>query len=47
MAKIVCDEPFKLEAGKAFMLGIILPYYKVDDDNTTDVRNGGFGSTGM
>ena len=47
MAKIVCDEPFKLEAGKAFMQGIILPYYKVDDDNITEVRNGGFGSTGM
>ena len=47
MAKITCDEPFTLDMGKAFMQGIILPYYKVDDDNTTDVRNGGFGSTGM
>ena len=47
MAKIACEEPFTLEAGKGMMQGIILPYYKVDDDNTTEVRNGGFGSTGM
>ena len=47
MAKIVCDEPFTLAMGKAFIQGIILPYYKVDDDNTNEVRNGGFGSTGM
>ena len=47
MAKITCDEPFALDMGKAFMQGIILPYYKVDDDNTNEVRNGGFGSTGM
>lgn len=47
MAKITCDEPFTLDMGKAFMQGIILPYYKVDDDNTNEVRNGGFGSTGM
>ena len=31
--------------GEAICQGIILPYYKVDDDNSHEVRNGGFGST--
>ena len=47
MCKIECKYNFTLEQGKALMQGIILPYYKVDDDNSDEVRNGGFGSTGM
>nr|CAI9751353.1 dUTPase [uncultured phage]CAI9752239.1 dUTPase [uncultured phage] len=35
-----------IKKGEAMFQGIILPYYKVDDDNTVEeVRNGGFGST--
>ena len=37
--------PFKIEQGQAFVQGIILPYFKVDEDNVTETRTGGFGST--
>ena len=47
MARVVCDEPFTLEKGKALMQGVILQYFKVDDDNVSRERDGGFGSTGM
>ena len=47
MAKFTCEEPFTLEQGVAMMQGIILPFYKVEDDNVDKERNGGFGSTGM
>ena len=32
--------------GEAFMQGIILPYFKTDDDDADGERTGGFGSTG-
>lgn len=35
----------QLRAGEAFMQGIILQYFTVDDDNTTAERVGGLGST--
>lgn len=38
-------ETLKIKQGDAICQGIILPYYKVDDDNSTNVRKGGFGST--
>lgn len=47
MCKVNCDEHFILEKGKGLMQGIILPYFKVEDDESEVVRNGGFGSTGM
>lgn len=47
MCKVNCDEHFSLEKGKGLMQGIILPYFKVEDDESEVVRNGGFGSTGM
>ena len=34
-----------VNVGDAICQGIILPYFKVDDDNVTTERNGGFGST--
>ena len=34
-----------IKKGEAICQGIILPYFKVDDDNATESRNGGFGST--
>jgi dUTP pyrophosphatase len=39
------DKVIELEAGDAFMQAIFLPYGLTDDDDVTDVRNGGFGST--
>lgn len=50
MAKLCNDnyehKTFELEAGKAFMQGIILPFYTTDDDNAPVVRRiGGFGSS--
>jgi dUTP pyrophosphatase len=36
---------FLIRQGEAFAQGIIQQYFKVDDDDTTDIRNGGFGST--
>lgn len=47
MAKITCDEPFKLAAGDRFMQGIILNYNCVSNDTPMNTkRTGGFGSTG-
>lgn len=34
-----------IKAGEAFAQGIIMQYFKTDDDYTDGVRNGGFGST--
>lgn len=35
----------KIEQGQAFMQGIFIPYGITCDDNPTQIRNGGFGST--
>lgn len=35
-----------VDYGDAFCQGIIQQFFKVDDDDTTEERNGGFGSTG-
>lgn len=35
----------KIRQGEAICQGIIMPYFKVEDDDTTETRNGGFGST--
>ena len=35
-----------IRQGDAFCQGIIQQFFKVDDDDTTEERNGGFGSTG-
>lgn len=47
MIKMTGEKPFEVEAGKAFCQGIILPYFVIDGDNVNNVRNGGFGSTGV
>ncbi len=39
------NEVLHLKAGDAFCQGIIMQYFKVDDDNVETCRNGGFGST--
>lgn len=35
----------KIKEGEAYMQGIFVRYLKTDDDNTTEVRSGGIGST--
>lgn len=47
MVKLTGEKQFSIEEGKAFCQGIIIPYLTVDYDNTTAIRNGGFGSTGV
>lgn len=37
----VCE----IQAGHAIMQGIVIPYLKMDDDDVTEERNGGIGST--
>ena len=48
-SKVTCDtksvKTLRLSAGDAFMQGIFLPYGLTEDDDTADIRNGGFGST--
>lgn len=39
------QRPIKIFAGDAICQGIICPFYKTEDDNTEEQRNGGFGST--
>ena len=49
-AKITNDgkegKKLELNAGDRFMQGVILPYFKTDDDDVRTPRNGGHGSTG-
>lgn len=39
------DKTLKVDAGNGFMQGIFIEYGITIDDDTTDIRNGGFGST--
>ena len=46
MAKVYAETDVRVEQGKAFMQGIIVPYLTVDNDKSKEIkRNGGFGST--
>lgn len=45
MAFVEAREECFVDAGKAFMQGVIVPYTVVADDAATGVRNGGFGSS--
>jgi len=40
------DTPLSLKKGDRVVQGIITKYYLTDDDNQTELRHGGFGSTG-
>ena len=44
---IAKGESVTIKAGEAFCQGIIIHYDTVENDNTTKVRNGGFGSTSI
>lgn len=46
MACVSTDKECYLSAGDRFMQGIIVPYYRCGE-NSSNVRNGGFGSTGV
>lgn len=39
------NKPWTVEKCEAFCQGIIVPYYKTDDDSSKEIRKGGFGST--
>lgn len=39
------DKPLHIERGNAFAQGIFVHYLLTEDDDTTDLRNGGLGST--
>lgn len=45
MAQVHVRADMKIESGQAFMQGIILPYYTVEEDTVDNERVGGFGST--
>ncbi len=45
MLKITAKENVHIKSGDGMMQGIIVPFIKVDNDFSNDVRNGGFGST--
>lgn len=40
------NPPVEIRAGQAICQGVILPFGTTDDDETTEARNGGLGSTG-
>lgn len=46
MAKVSVSSKLSLEAGKAFMQGVFLPFGITIDDMADGERRGGFGSTG-
>lgn len=39
------QQSLTIHAGDAVCQGIVLPYYKLENDTTDETRNGGFGST--
>ena len=39
------DKTLKIKKGEAFAQGIFFPYFLTDDDNVTEIRTGGIGST--
>lgn len=46
MVKISVETPCELKQGQGFLQGIILPFYTVEEQDVTNERIGGFGSTG-
>lgn len=43
--KMGTEKPVDIHKGDAICQGIICNFYKTSDDDTTELRNGGFGST--
>lgn len=46
MAKISADADMLLNVGDRFMQGVFIMYGITEDDDVSDIRNGGFGSSG-
>lgn len=46
MIRFKVDTDFPFEANDRIIQGVILQYFKVDDDDVRNQRSGGFGSTG-
>ncbi len=40
------DEPYTIHKGDRYMQGLIMPYFLTADDDCTEERTGGLGSTG-
>lgn len=40
------NKDFIIENGDKYMQGVIIQYFVTDDDNVSNIRNGGIGSTG-
>lgn len=45
MTNMSPDKPVVIKKGDAICQGIVLKYYTLEDDNSTNVREGGIGST--
>lgn len=45
LAKITVGHETHIDVGEAFIQGVFVPYGITEDDNVTETRNGGFGST--
>jgi dUTP pyrophosphatase len=45
LVSISSEKPLEIESGMKFCQGVFIPFGITDDDNTTEKRNGGFGST--
>lgn len=45
IVRFTSESVVNIPCDKAYVQGIILPYFKTDDDNATEKRDGGFGST--
>jgi dUTP pyrophosphatase len=45
MLKFEVDEEIDLATNEKIMQGIIMQYFKIDEDDVIETRNGGFGST--
>lgn len=46
MVKLVADKPISVKAGDRFCQGIFLEYGITEDDDATEERIGGIGSSG-
>lgn len=47
LCNVDCKYSFNLEQGEVLMQGVIIPYFKIDDDSSDGVRDDGLGSTGV
>jgi len=41
------SDPYTIHKGERYMQGVILPFFTAEDDEVTEERTGGVGSTGL